>query len=55
MNQLIRDKTKLNIRAVIKPETVNPGTIAATSLIIKVLMTKVNKPRVSMVIGRFFQ
>lgn len=51
MIQVIKDSIKLNIKAIQKLETLNPGKIKETSQTIKALITKVNNPRVKMFIG----
>lgn len=50
--EIIKDKTRENNKAAQNPETVNPGEIKAAKLIIKALITKVNKPKVKMFKGR---
>ncbi len=51
-NELMIDKTMLNIRAHQNPSTVNPVTIFAARRIITALITNVNNPKVKIVIGR---
>lgn len=46
------DKTKPKNKAHQKLETKKPGTIALVSIIKSALMTKVNKPKVKMVMGK---
>lgn len=52
MNILITASKNEPNNAAPKPSTLNPGTSFATSKNIKALMTKVNKPKVRMLIGR---
>ena len=52
MKDITRDKIILNNNAHQKFATRKPGTIAAASIISKALITKVNKPRVTALIGK---
>ena len=47
-----KDNSKLNNRAIQKPLTANPSKNSLAKRIIQALMTKRNKPRVTMVIGK---
>jgi hypothetical protein len=49
---LISDNTIENQNAAQKPDTVNPGTIFAESIIKNAFITKENKPNVITVIGK---
>lgn len=46
------DKTTLKTSATQKPEIAKPGTAEDTKRTIKALITKVNKPKVKIVIGK---
>lgn len=45
------ERTMLKKNAVQKPSTLNPGTIADTIIIIKAFITRVNNPKVRILIG----
>ena len=51
-SELIAESTKLNKSAHQKPFTVKPSTRLSANIIKKVLITKVNKPRVKMFTGK---
>ena len=51
-NELIKDKTIENISAHKNPSTLNPGTKFAVKIITKAFITKVNNPKVRILIGR---
>ena len=51
-NELISDVTTPKTKAIHKPESSNPGTIYAVNQIIPALITRVNSPRVKILIGK---
>jgi len=51
MKNWITERTRPKSKAHQKPATENPGTIQAQSIISKALMTRVNNPKVKILIG----